>query len=79
MEAVVQKWGGDFGIRIPIATARKMSLKTGYKVYIVPLEQKPVQSTSPRKGWAKAFAKAGKKEKMLIPEKISNGDFEWEW
>jgi len=78
MEAVVQKWGCDFGVRIPIATARKMSLKTGYKVYIVPLKQKTAQST-PRKGWAKAFAKAGKKEQMLIPEKIGSSSFEWEW
>jgi antitoxin MazE len=41
MEAVIQRWGNDFGIRIPVGAARKMSLKTGYKVFIVPLEQKP--------------------------------------
>jgi len=32
-----------------------------------------------RKGWAKAFQKAKKKEKMLIPQTIVNSDFEWEW
>ena len=41
MEAVIQKWDNDFGIRIPSGIARKMSLKTGYRVYVVPLEQKP--------------------------------------
>jgi antitoxin MazE len=41
MEAVIRKWGNDFGIRIPSGVARKMSLKTGYKVHIVPMEQKP--------------------------------------
>jgi len=41
MEAVIQKWDNDFGIRIPSVMARKMSLKTGYRVFIVPLEQKP--------------------------------------
>ena len=41
MEAVIQRWGTDFGIRIPVGTAKKMSLKTGYRVFIVPLEQKP--------------------------------------
>jgi antitoxin MazE len=39
MEAVVRKWGNDFGVRIPTGMAQKMSLKTGYKVYIVPVEQ----------------------------------------
>jgi antitoxin MazE len=41
MEAVVQKWGNGLGVRIPSGAARKMSLRTGYKVYIVPFEQKP--------------------------------------
>jgi antitoxin component of MazEF toxin-antitoxin module len=41
MEAVIQKWGSGFGIRIPSGIAQKMSLKTGYRVFIVPLEQKP--------------------------------------
>ena len=41
MEAVIQKWDNDFGIRIPSRMAQKMSLKTGYRVFIVPLEQKP--------------------------------------
>jgi antitoxin MazE len=40
VEAVIRKWGNDFGVRIPSEIAQKMSLKTGYKVYIVPLEQK---------------------------------------
>jgi len=79
MEAVIQRWGNDFGIRIPVGTAKKMSLKTGYRVFIVPLEQKSNEATPPRKGWAKAFQKAKKKEKMLIPQTILNRDFEWEW
>ncbi|MDR1829803.1 MAG: hypothetical protein LBQ76_03435 [Candidatus Fibromonas sp.] len=41
MEAVIQKWGNDFGVKIPSGMAQKMSLKTGYRVFIVPLEQKP--------------------------------------
>ena len=41
VEAVIQRWGTDFGIRIPVGAAKKMSLKTGYRVFIVPLEQKP--------------------------------------
>jgi len=41
MEAVVRKWGNGFGIKIPSGIAQRMSLKTGYKVYVVPLEQKP--------------------------------------
>ena len=78
MEAVIQRWGNDFGIRIPVGAAKKMSLKTGYRVFIVPLEQKS-KETTPRKGWAKAFQKTKKKEKMLIPQTIVNSDFEWEW
>jgi antitoxin component of MazEF toxin-antitoxin module len=39
MEAVVQRWGRDFGVRIPSAMAREMSLKTGYKVFIAPMMQ----------------------------------------
>ncbi len=41
MEAVIQKWGNDFGVRIPSGIAQKMSLRTGYRVFIVPMEQKP--------------------------------------
>jgi antitoxin component of MazEF toxin-antitoxin module len=40
VEAVIRKFGNDFMVRIPSGVAQKMSLKTGYKVYIVPLEQK---------------------------------------
>jgi antitoxin MazE len=39
MEAVVQRWGRDFGVRIPSAVAREMSLKTGYKVFIATMMQ----------------------------------------
>jgi antitoxin component of MazEF toxin-antitoxin module len=41
MEAVIQRWGSDFGVRIPMGIAQKLSLKTGYKVFIVPMESKP--------------------------------------
>ena len=44
MEAVIQKWGSDFGIRIPSGIAKKMSLKTGYRVFIVPLENQRVKN-----------------------------------
>jgi len=36
-------------------------------------------AATPRKGWAKAFSKAKKKEQLLIPGTIDNADFEWEW
>ncbi len=36
-------------------------------------------TAAPRKGWAKAFSKAKKKEQLLIPDTMDNADFEWEW
>jgi antitoxin MazE len=44
MEAVIRKWGNDLGIRIPIGVAEKLSLKTGYRVCVVPLGRKPARS-----------------------------------
>jgi len=82
MTVAVVQIGNSRGIRLPqkILSALKIQDEVEMVILKDELVIKSVEK-KPRQGWDKAFARMSeaKSDKLLLPENIDSGTFEWVW
>ena len=82
MMVSVVRIGNSRGIRIPQKILSGLSIQDKVEM-IIHKEELIIKNVEkkPRQGWNEAFARMSEAEadKLLMPENIDSGNFEWVW
>ena len=82
MVVSVVQIGNSRGIRLPRNVLGRLNIKDKVEITVSD-DELIIKSVNknPRQGWSEAFAKMSEAgaDKLLLPENIDSGSFEWVW